>query len=264
MSTIWQDLRYDLRMLAKSPGFTAVAVVTLALTTGANTTVFSLMNAVLLKPLPFRDTDRVVMVWETVKQQENPTIVSWPNYKDWKIRTRSFETMGLFDSAGQGYNLSGSGDPERVSGVRVTASFFQVLGVQPLVGRTFLPEEETPGKDRVVVLSYRLWARRYASDPGLVGRTIKVDGEDFTVVGVMPREFRFQLWSGDRQLWVPIGLTEGDQGRGSHSFICIARLNPGVTLEQARAEMETIGQRLAREYPTDNADESATVTLLQE
>ena len=174
--------------------------------------------------------------------------------------------MAIFDSAGRGYNLSATGDTqeaEQVSGLRVSAGFFSVLGVKPLLGRTFLPEEETLGKDHEVVLSYGLWKRRYGGDPSLVGRTIRIDGADFTVIGVMPREFEWQFWSGPRQLWVPVGYTKTDFGRGDNSFIAIARLKPGVSVAQARAEMEAVARPASqRQYPKEDADMGATVSPL--
>src|SRR5205085_2896292 len=242
MNTLWQDVRYGARTLWKRPGFTLVAVITLALGVGAHTTIFSVVNAVLLRPVPFPDADRLVLVWEN--RADDPAdfnIVSAPNFLDWQRQNDVFESMAMFDSAGKGYNLSGGGEPQRASGVRVSWSFFEALGVKPSLGRGFLPEEETFGKHRVVVLSDGLWRSRYGADPALVGQTIKVDGEDYTVVGVMPPEFEFQFWSDRRQLWVPITYTAGDQERGSHSFVALARLKPGVTLAQARAEMDTIG-----------------------
>ena len=263
MTGMAQDFRYALRQLRKSPGFTLVAILTLALGIGANTTIFSVMNATILKPLSFLDPDRLVLVWQTFgKAPDDYNIVSAPNYWDFQRQNHVFEGMALFDSAGRGYNLSASGasrEPEQVSGLRVSASFFSVLGVQPFLGRTFLPEEEVGGKDHEVVLSYGLWQRRYGADRALVGKTIKVDGQDFTVVGVMPREFHWEFWSGHRQLWVPVGYTEGDKVRGSNSFIAFARLKPGVTVAQARAEMAGLGTRLSQQYPSDDADMSATV-----
>jgi len=173
--------------------------------------------------------------------------------------------MAILDSAGRGYNLSASGDKheaEQVSGLRVSAEFFSVLGVKPLLGRTFLREEETLGRDQEVVLSYGLWKRRYGGDPSLVGRTIRVDGADFTVVGVMPRDFEWQFWSGQRQLWVPVGYTKTDLSRGDNSFILIARLKPGVSVAQARAEMEAVAGSVQRQYPKENANMGATVQPL--
>ncbi len=263
LETFWQDLRYGARSLRKSPGFTAVAVLTLALGIGANTTIFSVINAVLLRPLPFRDPSRLVLIWECdIHDPTDLNIISAPNFWDFQKQNDVFESMAILDSAGRGYNLSQGSDPERVSGVRVSAQFFSVLGVKPLLGRTFLPEEETAGRDHEVVLSYSLYMRRYAGDPSLVGKTIRIDGESFTVVGVMPPKFEFQFWSNPRELWVPVGYTEGDQERGSNSFLSIARLKPGVTVAQARAEMDAIGRRLLQAYPKDNSGRSATVEPL--
>ena len=263
MSGLIQDLRYGIRMLVKSPGFTLIAVVTLALGIGANTTIFSVINTTVLKPIPFPDPQRLVLVWETFgKGPDNWNIVSAPNFWDFRRQSRSFEGMAIFDSAGRGYNLSPTGtkqEPEQVSGLRVSSGFFDVLGVKPLLGRTFLPEEENLGRDRVVVLSYGLWKRRYGGDPALVGRTIKVDGEDFTVVGVMPRQFQWQFWSSPRQLWVPVGYTKTDFGRDENSFVALARLKPGVTVAQARAEMESIGNHVAQQFPKEDPGMGATV-----
>ena len=242
MGTLFQDARYGVRNLARNPGFAIVAMLTLALGIGANTTIFSVINGTLLKPLPFPDPDRMVLVRETFgKGPENWNIVSAPNFWDFQRLSHSFESMAIFDSAGRGYNLSATGnaqEAEQVSGLRVSAGFFSVLGVKPLLGRTFLPEEETLGKDHEVVLSYGLWKVRYGGDSSLVGRTIRIDGADFTVVGVMPREFEWQFWSGPRKLWVPVGYTKTDFGRGDNSFLSIARLKPGVSVAQANAEME--------------------------
>jgi len=258
-----QDIRYAIRQLRKSPGFALVAVLTLALGIGANTTIFSVMNATLLQPLSFPNPDRLVLVWQTFgKDPDNYNIISAPNYWDFERQNHIFEGMALFDSAGRGYNLSGNGsgrEAAQVSGLRVSANFFSVLGVQPFIGRAFLPEEEVRGNDHEVILSYGLWQRHYGADRALVGKAIKVDGDDFTVVGVMPREFHWEFWSSHRQLWVPVGYTEGDKSRGGNSFISFARLKPGVTVEQARAEMKGIGTRLSEQYPGDDADMSATV-----
>jgi predicted permease len=254
MDTLFNDIRYTVRTWRRNPGFTAVAVLTLTLGIGANTTMFSVVNATLLQPLPFPNADRLMTVWKgNIKEADHTNIVSMPNFRDWRERSRSFESMGLFDSAGRGYSLTSSGEPEQVSGVRVTAGFFDVLDVRPFIGRTFLPAEEEPGNDRVVVLSHGLWTRRYGADRALVGKTIQIDGEAYTVVGVMPPGFQFSFWGGLRQLWVPAGWTPGDYDRGSNSFIAIGRLKPGVDLAAARAEVDTIGRGLARTYPNENA-----------
>lgn len=263
MQNLFQDVRFSLRQLRKNPGFAAVAVLTLALGIGANTVIFSVMNATILKAPMFPRSDRLVLVWEQFnKDPDDLNIISAPNFWDFRRQSHVFEDLAIFDSGGRGYNLAPSGssrEPEQVSGVRVSASFFPVLGVQPFLGRTFLPEEEIRGKDHEVILSYGLWKRRYGGDAGLVGKAIKVDGEDFTVVGVMPREFHWEFWSQQRQLWVPIGYTVGDQNRGANSFICFGRLKPGVTIAQAHAEMETISTGLAKQYPEDLTNMRATV-----
>lgn len=260
MQTFWQDLRYGVRMLLKKPGFTLVAIITLALGIGANTTIFSVINSLLLKPIPFPEADRLALVWQSqANDPKDRNIVSAPNFWDWQRQNDVFEKMAILDSAGKGYNLSGGGEPERVSGVRISAGFFDVLGVKPRLGRAFVPEEEQPGKHQVVILSDGLWRSRYNSDPAIIGKTVKVEGEEHTVVGVMPPDFEFSLYSPVRQLWVPVAYTKGDQDRTSNSFLCLARLKPGVTMEQARARMNIIGRALAEQYPQENAGQAATV-----
>ncbi len=268
MGTLLQDTRYGLRNLVRTPGFTIVAMLTLALGIGANTTIFSVINNTLLKRLPFPEPDRLMLVWETFgKGPDNLNIVSAPNFWDFERQSHSFEAMAIFDSAGRGYNLSTTGarqEAEQVSGLRVSAGFFKVLGVKPYLGRTFLREEETLGRDHEVVLSYGLWKARYGGDPSLVGRSIRVDGADFTVVGVMPRDFGWQFWSGPRQLWVPVGYTKTDFGRQDNSFIAIARLKSDVSEAQARTEMQAIGNRIQKQFPKDDANMGATVMPLSE
>jgi predicted permease len=268
MTGLFNDVRYGIRQLGKNPGFAAVAVLTLALGMAANTVIFTVMNATILKKLPFRDPDRLVLVWETFgRNSGNFNIVSAPNYWDIAKQNHVFENIAIFDSAGRGYNLAPTGEsrePEQVSGLRVSSTFFDVLGVQPFLGRNFLPQEEELGKSRVVILSYGLWSRRYDADRSLVGKTIRMDGEDFMVVGVMPPDFRWQFWSGPRQLWVPVGYTETDKGRDDNSFVSCARLKPGVTLSQAKSEMAAIGTGLSRQYPNDLPNMSATVQPMSE
>jgi putative ABC transport system permease protein len=248
MDQLLTDVRYALRMWRRSPGFVLVAIVTLALGIGANATIFSVVNATLLRPLAFPDADRLMTVWKgRVQDPTDLNIVSMPNYKEWKSRSTSFASLAIFDSAGRGYNLTGIAEPEQVSGVRVTASFFDVLGVPPLLGRTFRPQEEEPGGDRVVVLSHGLWVRNYGGDRSIIGKPIQIDGLPYTVIGVMPASFRFQFWSGVRELWVPAAWARGDYDPGSNSFICIGRLKPNVTLAQARSEMDTIGRSMSKE-----------------
>jgi putative ABC transport system permease protein len=259
-----QDVRYGLRNLARNRGFVLVAILTLALGIGANTTIFSVINHTLLKPLAFPDPNRLVFIWETFgKGPDNWNIVSAPNFWDFQRHSHSFESMAIFDSAGRGYNLSptrSSQEAEQVSGLRVSAGFFSVLGVKPFLGRTFLPEEETLGKDHEVILSYGLWKARYDGDPALVGKTIRIDGADFTVIGVMPREFEWQFWSGPRRLWVPVGYTKTDFGRGDNSFIAIGRLKANVSLAQAGAEMEAVAKGVVEQNPVEDVNMGATVS----
>ncbi|HKW90049.1 MAG TPA: ABC transporter permease [Candidatus Acidoferrales bacterium] len=263
MNTLLLDLRYGVRMLAKSPAFTAVAVLTLALGIGANAAMFSVINATLLMPLPYPNADRLVLVWQTYGLgTDNVNIVSAPNIQDIAKQNDVLGPIGIFDSAGTGYNLS-TDVPERVGGVRVSAAFFDVLSIKPLLGRTFLPEEEVQGKDHEVVLTYGLWMRRFGGDPTIIGKQTQIDGASYMVIGVMPRQFEFQFWSRERELFVPVGYTQGDKDRTSNSFVAISRLKPGVTLEQARTELKTIGDRLAKEYPHQDSRMSATVTPLR-
>jgi len=267
MRTFLSDIRYAIRMWSRSPGFVAIAVSTLALGIGANTTMFSIVNATLLRPLAYPDPDRLVVLWEGRASDPDPNtynIFSLPDYRDLKARSRTLSEVAIFDSGGSGYNLTSSGEPEQVSGVRVTASFFKVLGVSPFLGRNFTEDEEQPGRDRVVILSYGLWTRRYGADRTLVGRPITINGTAYTVAGVMPAGFQFQFWSGERQLWVPGGWTVGDQERGSHSFLCIGRMKPGATLEQTRAEVDTIGRAISKENPAQLPDGTVRLEALQE
>jgi predicted permease len=264
LETFWQDLCYGLRVLRKSPGFTAVAILTLALGIGANTAIFSVINATLLQPVPYPDADRMVLVWQTYggNSSDNANIVSAPNIWDIQKQNAVLGPIGIFDSAGKNYNLGAGSDAERIGGVRVSAAFFDVLGIKPLLGRTFLPEEETAGKDNEVVLTYGLWQRRFGGDPAIIGKQVQVDGSSHNVVGVMPKQFEFQFWSRERELFVPVGYTEGDRDRTSNSFVAISRLKPGVTLAQANAELATIGQRLAKQYPKQDQRLGAIATPL--
>ncbi len=266
MAALLQDTRYGLRNLARNPGFALVAILTLALGIGANTTIFSVMNNTVLKGLPFPNSERLMLVFETFgKGPDNWNIVSAPNFWEFKRNSRSFESMAIFDSAGRGYNLSSTGSKdqaEQVSGLRVSSEFFSVLGVKPYLGRTFTRDEEYLGRDHEVVLSYGLWKARYGGDPSLVGKTIRIDDAEFTVVGVMPRSFTWQFWSGVRQLWVPVGYTKTDFSRAENSFLAIARLRPGVSRAQAETELQALANRLRKQYPNDDAGMGAMVTPL--
>jgi len=258
MNAITQDVRYATRMLAKSPGFTAVAVLTLALGIGANTAIFSMVHGVLIRPLPFQDPGRLFTLWErNVKMgyEQNPPAAA--NFRDWRERNGVFEQMAAFDS--HTFNLAEGGNPERVDGAIVSPGLFELLGVKPVWGRTISNGEDQPGRDQVAMLSYGLWQRRYNADRAVVGKSITIDGRSCTVIGVMPPGFQFPGNTGTilniytappAQLWVPLALTpEAWSQRSLHFLQVIARLKPGVTLGHAQAEMNSIEQQLVKEYP---------------
>jgi putative ABC transport system permease protein len=259
---LWQDLRYGVRTLLKNPGFTAVAVIALALGIGANSAIFSVVNAVLLQPLPYRDPDRLVMVWEDNTKGGYPrNTPAAANFLDWREQSRVFEGMAAI--ANQSFALTGAGEPERIDGRRVSASLFPLLGVEPLLGRAFLPEEDQPGAGRAVILSHGLWQRRFGSDPNITGKALTLNGESHTVVGVMPAHFQFP--AREDELWVPIAFTnEQAANRGTHYLQVVARLKPGVTVEQTQAEMSAIAARLQEQYPSQNTGVGAAVVPLHE
>jgi predicted permease len=258
-----RDVRYAFRTLGRSKGFTAFTVLTFAVAIGGLTVIFSLVNALLLKPLPYPESNRLVMVLETgtgraVGARGHTSAA--PNYFDWQRQNSVFERMALYEY--NGYNLAEGGEPEQVGGIRVTGGVFDVLRVAPMLGRGLIPADDEEGSPRVVVLSHRLWQRRFGADSSLVGRNILINREAWQVVGVMPPGFAFpSQW---QQLWVPIGLNAEDQGRGAHSFWAIARLKDGAGLEAARAELRTIGDRLAAEYPATNTGETVNVFPMRE
>jgi len=256
------DLRYGVRMLWKNKGFTAVAVIALALGIGANSAIFSVVNTVLLRPLPYREPGRLVMVWEDDAKHGYPNDTpAAANYFDWREQNQVFEDMAAM--ADQSFNLTGVGEPERIDGKRVNANLFELLGVAPQHGRALAADEDRPGANKVVLLSHALWQRRFGSDAGIVGQTLTLNGEAHTVVGVMPADFQFP----DRQaeLWVPIAFTQQEAtNRGRHYLQVVARLKPGVTLEGAQAEMSTIAARLQQQHPEQNVDLGASVQSLHE
>ncbi len=262
METLTKDLRYGLRSLLKHPGFTCIAVLTLALGIGANTAIFSLVNAVLLRALPFREPDRLVMVWEDASFAGFPRNTPAPaNYADWKAQNQVFEDMATFDH--RSFNLTGDGEPEKIQAYGVTANFFGLLGIRPVLGRTILPEEDQPQANKVVMLSYRLWQRRYGGEQSVIGRELLLSGEKYTVVGVMPAGFQFmESYIG---LWVPIAFTSETLGqRGGHYLTVFARMKPGVTLAQANADIQTIQQRIAHDHPNEAGRLGAYVMPLRD
>ncbi len=244
------DLRYSLRVLIKNPAFTAMALITLALGIGVNTAIFSVVDSVLLRPLPMKDPERVVSIWEHGLRDDAGTNEMAPaNYFDLRNQSQTFEGAGAFGDLS--VNLTGEGEPERIDGVLVTANVFKLLGVEPALGRTFSPDEDRVGQHHVVVLSDALWRRRFNSDRSIVGRSVMLNAEPYTVVGVMPPDFFFPLR--ESELWTPWAMEpEEASGRGDHYLRVMARLKPGATVEQANAEVEAIASRLASEYPRTN------------
>jgi putative ABC transport system permease protein len=264
MTALIQNVKFALRLLRKSPGFAFVAVVIMALGIGANTAIFSVVHAVLLEPLPFPDADRLVQVWHVPPQASFPGMtrfaVSAANFFDWQKQNNVFEGMALY--GGGGYDITGAGKPESIRAGRVSADFFSVLGVQPLHGRVFLPEEDRPGSNHEVILSYKLWQSRYGSDPNVVGKSINLDGAPYVIVGVMGPTM---TKPGFAEVWTPLGFTDKEAAvRGNHNFLSIARLKPGVTLSEAQSEMNTISQRLEQTYPEDDKGWGALVHSMRE
>jgi putative ABC transport system permease protein len=247
---LMRDIRYSLRMLWRRPGFTAVAVVTLALGIGANTAIFSVVNSVLLAPLPYEDPDRLVMVWERqVISNTNQQPVSWLNFEDWKGQNKVFEQLAASRSAT--FNLTRGEKTERVTGARVTNNLYSLLRVRPILGRDFLEAEGRPGAAAVTLVSHGLWQRLYGADPKLVGQAIQVDGSPYTVIGVLPPGLSFP--TADTDVVVPLIPSTGEQVRANHFIRVLGRLRAGVSLAEARAEMDTIGARLEQQYPATNA-----------
>ncbi|HSB12385.1 MAG TPA: ABC transporter permease [Blastocatellia bacterium] len=257
METLWRDLKYGARMLVKSPGFTAVAAIALALGIGANTAIFSVVNAVLIRSLPFRDPDRLVMVWENNRVRgNNRNVISAANYLDWQDQNSVLEQMAAFyDYRG---NLTGMAEPEELPIQNVTANFFDLIGVNSAIGRTFTSEEGQRGRNHVIILSNGLWKRRFGGDPGLIGKTIRLSEVDFTVIGVMPPGFDFFVKQGSLtgkhpEAWVPIAFSPNARVRQGRFMSAVAKLKPGVTLAQAQAEMDRIAGNLEEQYKDFNA-----------
>lgn len=262
MNSLLQDVRYGLRGLSRQRGFTAVAILSLALGIGANTAIFSLVNAVLFKPLPLHDPEGLVLVWEEQPLvgavRDNPAP---GNYSDWKAQNRVFEDMAAFSWLS--LNLTGDGEPEKLAAYGVTANAFPLLGVRPALGRNFLAEEDQPGAGRVAILSHGLWQRRYGGEPNILGRNLVLDGEQYTVVGVMPAGFQFlQSYIG---LWVPAALSKEELARRDmHYLTVVARLKPGVTREQAESDIGAITERIALSDPDESQGMQSSVVPLRE
>ena len=251
LETLWQDLRYGLRQLKRNPGFTAVAVLTLALGIGANTAIFSVIDSVLLRPLAFPHPSQLVVL------KNGPGFpLTGPDFLDWQRENQTFSSMALY-TFNQSYNLTGGGQPSYISGVATEGNFFSTLGATPLLGRTWVKGEDKEGANREVVVSYGLWSSQFATDRGLVGRQIELNGQAYTVVGVMPRRFDFPP---ETALWVPMDMNQKALGgRGSHQYMAVGRMKAGVTVHQAEADLSLVAQRLEKLYPNTNTKIGAWV-----
>jgi putative ABC transport system permease protein len=265
MSTLLQDVRYGLRMLAKNPGFTVVAVVTLALGIGANTAIFSVVNGVLLNPLPYAQPDRLVALYSH-NQQFSRSSISYPNFLDWVRNNHSFSSLAAFRE--DNFNLTGVGEPERVPVEMVSATFFPILGVKPVIGRTFSPQEDQIGAAPVVVISGGFWKRKFGSSPEVLGKTLSLNGVAYTVIGVMPSHFYYSGGNFHRSdVFAPIGQwnepTFRDR-RAAMGMNAVGRLKAGVTFAQAKTDMDALGKHLAEEYPAADKDTGITLVPLKE
>jgi putative ABC transport system permease protein len=256
-----QDVRYSFRKLSQSLGITAIAVLALGLGIGANSAIFSVVNTTLLRPLPFKDPDQLVMVWENnLKKGVNQIALSPANYADFRDQSQSFSAMAAMRPAN--FTVTGGDEPERVPGAMVTPNLFTLFDVRTVVGRAFLPEEAQPGSDAVVLISHGLWQRRFASDANVVGRQLKINGRDYQVVGVVPPDFRL---SQRADLWTPLALGPKEAvDRAVGSLAVIGRLKPGVSVERAESEMSAIAGHLREQYPDTNADHGIRLVSLHE
>jgi len=265
MGTLLTDLRYGLRVLAKSPGFTAVAILTLALGIGANTAIFSVVNAVILRPLPYPQSERLVTIWVT--EPSGPGSLypnTGPDYVDWKAQNQAFDTMAAVFMTGAA--LTGTTEPLQLQGFEVSPEVFPLLGAKAVVGRNFTADETQSGRDGVVILSYGLWQRAFGGQAGVLGSKIALDGHPYTVAGVMARDFEFpHIWGTKPEYWIPLNLqaAEWRKSRGNHWLWVLARMKPGVSLERAGADMKTLSARLTQQYPVTNTGVDAKVVGLQ-
>jgi putative ABC transport system permease protein len=263
VGTLIQDVRFAIRMLLKNPGFTVVVVLTLALGIGANTAIFSFVNSWIINPLPYPNSDRLIVV-ESLNTKTGGTDQqsTAADFHDWQLQSKDFEELAAWES--HAFNLAGDGPPERVAGDRVSWNFFQTLGAKPILGRVFLPSDDVDGAPHVAILSRGLWETRFAGDPQIVGRQIKVGGESYTVVGVMPASFQLPL-SGHSNIWAPLALSQKELGDRSNSWLdTLGRRKPDVPLSSAQAELSAIMARLEKAYPKTNTNSGVRVRTLKD
>ena len=278
MGNLTQDIRYSIRLLLKNPSFTIISVLALALGIGANTVIFSAFNAIMLRPLPYGDPGGIAMVWSSFPQNGISKFgVPAGNFNDWRDRNHVFETLALYQAASNTtYNLTGMSGPERVQGAKSTGDFFKVLSVSPLFGRSIQTDDEQVGKDHVVVIGFNLWQRYFGGDQNIVGKSIKLNDEDYQVIGVMPRGFQFpsgqempagQQFASSTELWTPLAFPPNSPGRTdriTNAFRAVARLKPGVTIQQAQSDMTAVAGRMAEEYPQTNQGASVFINGMRE
>src|SRR5215813_1700840 len=262
MNTLWQDIRYGVRMLLKNPGVSFIVILALALGIGANTAIFSVIDAVLLRPLPYDQADRLVFLNETSRVMDEIS-VSYPNFLDWRSQNHVFEKIGVYNRGS--YNLTGSGEPERLVTAQMSADLFAALRASAAIGRVFNNDEDKPGGTPVVVLSYGLWQRRFGGQSNIVNQQLTLNNKSYTVIGVMPQNFAFPSRA---EMWVPVGQLSDQASwkmRGNHPGLYgVARLKPGVSLEQAKAEMVKIAANLEQQYNDSNAGNGVGVRPLLE
>lgn len=266
LETLWHDLRYGARVFLKKPGFTLVALLTLALGIGANSAIFSIINAVLLRPLPFNEPDQIMQVWTTnTEEGMDPLVVSVPDFVDWQNQNQSFQQMAAYSFAN--FIMTGTGDAERVRGARVSASLFPLLRTQPMMGRAFTSEEDRFGGERVAVIGYGLWQRRFGSDQSVIEKTLKLNNQNYTIIGIMPPGFTFpDRRAGGTEIWVPQAFDpNASMSKRSSSYLAvIGRVNENVDRTQAQSEMNTLAQSLAEQYPATNRNRGIYVIPLHE
>jgi putative ABC transport system permease protein len=264
MRNLFSDLRLGLRILLRNLGFSATAILLLALGIGANTAIFSVVNAVLLRPLPYQDSSRIMQIWHVPPAKSFPGLtyfsVSPANYLDWRSMNQSFEDLAAF--GGARFNVGDKERPESIQAAPVAPGFFSILRVQPILGRGFTPDDDRPGHGHVVVLGNALWRERYGADPAAIGQKIVLDGEPYTILGVMPPKFKYPSWA---QLWTPLAWTDEKRAvRGNHNYLVIGRLKPGIDIRAAQAELSAISTRLEELYPEDDKGWGAKILTLRE
>ena len=261
MHFLLQDLRYGFRMMAKAPGITAIAILTMALGIGINTAVFSMIHVLLLQPLPYPEPERIVQLWENnLPKGWDQASVAPANFADWKAQSESFAELAIYDR--DTFALTGKGEPERVEGMMGTANLLGVLGVRPALGRGFLPGEDKPGAEKVAIISHGLYERRFAASPEVVGRKIELNGAAYTVVGIMPRGFTF-LYT-PAEIWTTLDIDPAALERDHHGYLALGRLKAGISRDQAQTELDLIARRLQKQYPDTNTGWSVAVNTAWE